>query len=359
MLPSANGRQFLRTFSLVALAIAIMFAVDTFLAKMEQSETRVEAARLFAQGRQLLAQHRYAEAAGSLQDALTIDRNNRDYELTLAEAQLGQGRLADAAATLGRLLTADSTDGTANLNLARVLVEEGKISEAIAYYHRAVYGSWRSDAAANRLKARFELIDLLAKQKSKEELLGELLAVEDHFPPDVPMRLRMGQLFLEAGSASRAAAIFQHILKEQPNNTAAYAGLGESDFEQADYRAAAHDFSSAVRLNPEDRMAATRLDLCNRTLALDPTQRGLDPAERLRRSHALLEMTADTVEACAAPRLLEQSRKALDSKTPPARREAQAESDLDLAEQLWQARAPGCEGSTQDALALVLARAAK
>jgi tetratricopeptide (TPR) repeat protein len=359
VLPSATGRQFLRTFSLVALAIAVMFAVDTFLAKMEQSETRVEAARFFAQGRQLLAQSRYAEAASSLLDALTIERNNRDYELALAQAQLGEGHLSDAATTLDRLLASDSTDGPANLNLARVLVKQGKIREAISYYHRAVYGSWPSDAAANRLKTRFELIDLLAQQNSKEELLGELLAVEDQFPRDVPTRLRMGQLFLDAGSAPRAAAVFEQILKEQSDNAAAYAGLGEADFARSDYRAAANDFSSALRLNPEDRAAAARLDLCNRVLALDPTNRRLDPAERFRRSHALLDMTIEAVEKCASLELLDQAHTAIDSKVAPAHQDARAESDLDLAEQLWQTRAPGCGGSPQDALALVLARAAK
>lgn len=345
--------------SLVALAISLMFAVDTFLAKMEQSETRVEAARLYAQGRQALAQGRYAQAADSLQDALTIQRSNRDYELALAQAQLGQGQLAEAAATLDHLLAADSTDGPANLNLARVLLRQGKISQAISYYHRAIYGSWPDDAAANRLKTRFELIDLLAQQNSKEGLLGELLAAEDQFPRDLPTRLRMGQLFLRAGSASRAAAVFQQILKEHPANAAAYAGLGESDFVQADYRAAVNDFSSALRLNPEDRDAAGRLDLCERVLAIDPTRRGLDSAERLGRSRALLDMTISAVQSCSSAELLRQARKALDAKVASARQDASAESNLDLAEQLWQARNPGCGGSPQDPVALVLTRAAK
>lgn len=358
MLPSATGGQFLRTLSLVALAIAVTFAVDTFLAKMEQSETRVEAARLYAQGRQLLAQGRYAEAADSLQDALTIQRNNRDYELALAQAQLGQGQLADAAATLDRLLTADSTNGPANLNMARVLVKQGKTSQAISYYHRAVYGSWPDDATGSRLNTRFELIDLLAQQNSKEELLGELLAVEDQFPHDLPTRLRMGQLFLQAGSASRAAVVFQQILKEHPENAAAYSGLGESEFAQADYRAAANDFSLVLRLNPQD-YAAARLDLCERVLALDPTRRGLDPAERFRRSHALLEMTLNAVQPCSSSELVDQARKALDAKVTSARRDARAEADLDLAEELWQARAPGCGVPPQDPLVLVLTRAAK
>lgn len=360
MLSPVSGRQFLRTLSLVALAIAIVFAVDTFLAKMEQSETKVEAARLFAQGQSLLEKGDFVQAADRLQDALTIQRNNRDYQLALARAQLGGGDLTDAEASLDNLLLADSTDGPANLNLARLLVKQGRIREAISYYHRAIYGSWPADAAANRLKTRFELIDLLAQQNSKEELLGELLEVEDQFPRDFATQLRMGQLFLQAGSAARAAPVFQQVLKEQPENAEAHAGLGESDFDRGDYRAAINEFSSAVRLNPSDRASAERLDLSNRVLALDPSRRGLDPAERLRRSRALLEMASNALSACSPAALLDKAKKALQTKLIPARRdEAAGEADLDLAEQLWQARTPGCGPPQQDLLALVLSRASQ
>ena len=42
------GRSFLGTVALVFLAIAILSAVDMFLAGLERKETRIEAAHLFA-----------------------------------------------------------------------------------------------------------------------------------------------------------------------------------------------------------------------------------------------------------------------------------------------------------------------
>ena len=364
MNPSASGRQFLRTLGLVALAISVMFTVDTFLAKTEESESRVEAARLFAEGQRLLDQGHNLEAAERLKDALAIQRVNRDYELALARAQLGAGQYPDAEATLGTLLASNSTDGPANLNMARVLVKEGRIGEAISYYHRAVYGTWNDDAE-NRWQVRFELIDLLARQNSKEELLGELLAVADQASDDVATRLRIGSLFLEAGSPNRAAAVFQQLLAERPDNAAAFAGLGEADFARADYRAAVNHFSSALRLNPDDQAAVQKLDLCNRILALDPARRGLDPAERFRRSRVLLEMTAAAVEKCSNSGLLERAKKrAVEERVTAARQDAAAEADVDLAEELWQAREPGCGASNDrtspdDPLALVLAKTAQ
>ena len=61
----------------------------------------------------------------------------------------------------------------------------------------------------NRLRVRFELIDLLAQRNSKEELLAELLPIQDEAPRDLKTRTQMGRLFLLAGSPARAADIFR------------------------------------------------------------------------------------------------------------------------------------------------------
>ncbi len=208
MTPASSG-QFLRTFSLVAVAMAALFAADTFLAKTEAAESRIEAARLFALGQSLLDQGHNAEAVDRLKDALEIERGNREYQrILLAQAQLAAGQAADAEATLTDVLLSDSTDGPANLAMGRVLVKEGRTREAISYYHRAVYGQWKDDAQKNRLQVRMELIDLLAQQNSKDELLAELLAAQDQMPGDVAERMRIGRLFLAAGSPGRAGRMF-------------------------------------------------------------------------------------------------------------------------------------------------------
>ena len=101
----------------------------------------------------------------------------------------------------------------------------------------------------------------------------------------------MGRLFLLAGSPARAADIFRGMLHDASANADAYAGLGEADFARGDYRAAQRDFQTALRLAPDDQAARQRLDLCNNLLMLDPTVRGLGPAERFRRSLKLVELT--------------------------------------------------------------------
>src|SRR5208337_2997253 len=173
-----------------------------------------------------------------IKDAIAIERGNRDYPRTLAQAQFAAGKTADAETTLTNLLQSDATDGLASLIMGRVLVKEGRFAEAVSYFHRAIYGHWNEDEAQNRLRVRFELIDLLAQRNSKEELLAELLPVQDDAPRDLKTQTRMGRLFLLAGSPARAAGVFRGILLDAPANADAYAGLGEAEFARGNYRAA-------------------------------------------------------------------------------------------------------------------------
>ena len=361
-------RSFLGTFGLVFLAIAALFATDMFLVKTERAESLVEAARLFKQGQVLMQRGESAEAIERIKDAILIERDNRDYQRTLAQAQLAAGKTADAESTLTELLQSDSTDGLTNLIMGRVLVKEGQFAEGVSYFHRAIYGRWNENAAENQLRARFELIDLLAQRNSKEELLAELLSVQDLAPHDLKMRVRLGRLFLLAGSPARATDIFRGILHDAPANADAYAGLGEADFAKGDYRPAQRDFQTALRLAPDDQATRQRLDLCNDLLMLDPTVRGLGPAERFRRSLKLVELTTDATSQCVGQNpspelrdLLDRAGTALKAHVIAAHQSEVSESNVDLAEQVWQARKKECKSppATDSPLALVLARLAQ
>jgi tetratricopeptide (TPR) repeat protein len=353
--------------SLVFFAIAAIFAADMFLAGMERKESRIEAARLFKQGRTAIARGQNAEAIERIKDAISVERGNRDYLRTLAQAELTAGKTDDAESTLTDLMQTDPTDGLACLIMGRVLVKEGRFPEAVSYYHRAVYGQWNQDAAANRLRARLELIDLLAQRNSKEELLAELLAIQDHPSSDPAMRTRLGQLFLQAGFPSRAAVLFRGVLRDAPANADADAGLGQAEFAQGQYRAAQRDFQAALRVTPDNQAARRGLDVSDELLTLDPTLRGLGQAERFRRSLKLVELAQGEVSQCAgahpAPELqelLDLAAKALKTRVIAARQGDAAESNLDLAERLW-ARRKECQPppAADSPLALAMARIAQ
>lgn len=365
--PSAE-RSFLGTFALVFLAIATLFVTDTFLAKTERAESLVEAAHLFEQGRVLMQRGENVEAIERIKDAISIERDNRDYLGSLAQAELAAGKAADAESTLTELLQSDSTDGLTNLIMGRVLVKEGRFAEAVSYFHRAIYGRWNGNAAESQLRARFELIDLLAQRNAKEELLAELLSVQDLAPYDLEMRARLGRLFLLAGSPARADDMFHGILHDDPAYAGAYAGLGDAEFTRANYRAAQRDFQTALRLAPDDQATRQRLDKCNDLLTLDPTVRGLGPVERFHRSLKLVELTADATNQCIGQNpspelreLLDEAGTALKAHVRAAHQSEVSESNMDLAEQLWQARKKECRSppTTDSPLALVLTRLAQ
>jgi len=365
MMKPFAGRSFLKTLGLTLVAIAALFVADTFLARTEQAETRVEAAHEFEQGRVLMQKGKKAEAIERIKDAIANARGNRDYRRVLAQAQFAAGRTADAETTLTELLQSDSTDGLASLTMGRVLVGEGRFEEAISYFHRAIDGHWAEDPAGNRLRVRFELVELLAQHNSKEELLADLLPLQEQAPGDPKMRTRIGRLFLLAGSPARAADLFREILRDAPANAEAHASLGEAEFALGNYHAAQWSFQAALRLAPDDRDTRQHLGLCDELLALDPTMRGLGPPERFQRSLKLIELTIDDIGQCIGQnpspelrKLLDEAAKALKARVGVARQSEVAESDLDLAEQLWQARKRDCRSApdSDSPLALVLAR---
>lgn len=365
---TSSGGSVLVTLGLVALAIVALSAVDTFLARTERQENHAEANGLAAAGRELMQQGKPAAAASQFKAALSIERENSQYWLALGQAQLAAGELKDAEATLTQLLARDSTDGPANLTLARVLVKEGRITDAVSAYHRAIYGHWDRDAEANRVSVRFELVNLLAQQGSKEDLLAELLPLLDVAPDDLEVRLHMGHLFLLAGSAVRAGEIFREVLRQHPQNADAYAGLGESEFSRGNYLTAHSDFQIASNLRPSDKQIAGRLELCWEVLALDPLRRGLPLEEQNRRSVKMLEMSLAAIRRCAAkvPDLdqdtVDDAQQAIKSRVSPAHMSETVETNLDLAEQLWKIRQRLCKqpsSADEEPLRLVLAKIAQ
>lgn len=365
-LAASEAASFLGTFGLILVAIGGLFAIDMFLARMERAERGSEARRFFEEGVRSASQGRSLEAIDRFRSALSSDRQNGAYQRALGASLLAAGKLGDAEAVLTDRLQRDPTDAMASLAMARVLVRGAKPADAISYYHRAIFGDWDADPVGNRVRARFELVDLLAQRDLKRQLLAELLPLEDEAPTDIGTRRRIAHLFIRAGSPSRAVDIFRDILRNNADDADAYAGVGEAEFALGNYRTAQSNFLAASRLEPGDRRVAAQLALCNQVLALDPTQRGLGTGEQYRRSQALLELTLQAVEGCAGPSLealrptIDSARAAATRHAPPARQQDLVDSNLDLAERLWQARRTECPqpiSAAEEPLALVLERA--
>ena len=348
---TADAVSFLGTFALVFLAIAGLLVVDGFLARIDRSETRTDARRLYKEGTRLIQQSQYLEAVDRFRSAVSAERTNAEYQRALAAALLAAGKPKDAEAVLTERLQRDPTDGSAALIMARALVQEGQFRAAVSYYHRAIYGQWDNDAPANRVKARFELVDLLASHDAKQELLAELLPLQHEAPTDLATRRRIARLFTAAGSPSRAIEILRTVLRQDNRDGDAYAGLGEAELERGNDRRAVQYLETAARLAPRDPKIASELALANQILALDPSQRGLSLEEQLRRSRSLLEQVVLAVDSCPGARdslgVLQPDQRASAAREPrsAAARQQATESNLDLAEELWDSLRRHCPGT--------------
>ena len=364
--PTASVSEFIATFALILAAIVGLLLFDTALARVDITARKSNAALEFATGKELLEQGKVEQAIEHLRTASTLDGENSSYGVALAEAILADGRPGDAEQLLPPLLERNSTDGAANLAMARVLTNEGRSDEAKPYYHRAIDGSWPDGAEKNRIAARFELIDLLARTNAKQELLAELLPIQDDSTNDAAQRKRIARLFVAAGSPQRAVPIFREILRRDPRDADAYVGLAEAALSLGDFPTARTDLLAAQKLTPEDSSSLQkRMILVDSVVSLDPTQVGLSLGEQVRRSKNLVQLTLASVRKCLAAQA-PQVAAALDSATAllvSGRAAGQAQSieqNLSLVEQLWGLRRSRCAPDREEgALSLVHSRLAR
>ena len=186
-----------------------------------------------------------------------------------------------------------------NLTMARILAGLGETDDAVASYRRAILGRWPAASEHNRLATRIELVEFLAKHGLREQLLAELLTLQEYTADDAIER-RIAALYLLAGAPERSRAVWTRLRRSAPGEPDIYAGIGEAELAQRNFRAAQASFQTALRLRPGDTGLRERLALCNDVLALDPTRRGLSAAQRFDRSVALMALARASLERCPA-----------------------------------------------------------
>jgi tetratricopeptide (TPR) repeat protein len=361
--PTASTPVFLTTFAIVLASIAVLLAVDLWLAGLDARESQAHAIHLYEDGQALLGAGHPNEAADRFASAQALARNNVRYGVALAEAQLADGRVNEAEVQLRSVLGRAETDGAANLVMARIQARQGRSDEAVAFYHRAIYGSWPADSSAHALRTRLELIALLASRSSGQGVLAELLPLQDTDPDSVALRRRLGHLFVLAASPERALPFFRELLRRNAGDGDAYAGMGEAALLLGNFGTARADLTLATRLVPDSARFASLLQVADTVLALDPMERGIGHTARYARARRVLALTAESATSCGqsaeASRALLDSARVLLAVDRPGKASGDVEAAdplLDLANALWSRRDPRCAdgpGATMRAVALI------
>ncbi len=356
-----------RTLAFLFLAMAGLFVITSVTAGWYRRTQLARAEEFFARGSQLAAENKGREAIEAYQNALGIVRDNTQYRLAVALELMKLGKVNEAAIYFHELLRTDPASAVPNLMLARISASQGEIDRAVDYYHRAVFGYWPQGSEQKRTAAQWELVNLLQKRGARKQVLAELLQFEQ-LPNDVGGRERVANLLLTYGAPGQASEIFRDILRQNNQDAQAWAGLGEADLMQGQYLDAQAAFRRAALRNPSDDSIRKRLDLANAVASLDPTLRGLGPAERFNRSRMLLRMTLSSLDQCTAERsspvpqperqLVDSARKAAAARVRRSAYSDAVESNISVAERLWGLRTDLCgsSDSAYDALARVLAR---
>jgi tetratricopeptide (TPR) repeat protein len=332
----------------ILLIIFGLWSIDVFLAKTERAEVENEANSSYLEGQRLLQNGQGAEAVEMLRRAHAAVREDRRYQLQLAEALMASGRTDEAEALLNDVLAKNSNDGQANLLTARLLMKKGDMASSEAYYHRAIYGSWNGNAASEQIQTRLELIGLLGRQHASKEMQAELLPLEGLTQGNSSLQAHIANLYIVAGAPARAINVYQTLLQENSKDSDAYKGLGEAELSIGDYHQAQTALLNALRLNPADSAARKRLELASSMTALDPTPRRLSSKEKYARSMRILELARNAFQACGrTDDLLTPANAALSARTQPDFTNELAEQRLSLAEKLWKARPASCDGNDE------------
>ena len=335
-----------RSFNLMvrsAVALAAVALVATVLAYYYRSERAARATAFYRAGEELMAQDRPADAIEQFRNALSISHSVADRQ-ALGLALVATDRTAEAAIYLEDVLRSNPNNGAANLGMARIRAREGRIDQAAAYYRRAASGAWLQEEAANRLKARLEVVDLLDKAGRRSSAQAELLGVVAEAPQDAVLRKHLAAKLSALGLRREAISVLREIVQRNPGDGEAWAALGETEFALGDYAAAREPFQKAAKLGSGEAVTHDAA-LSERILAMHPLLHGVSARERRQRSRQLLEKVAETVQACGADRVA----------LPPKSESTTA--DIELAEQLWAQRPANCKADP--ALELLMAALAR
>ncbi|MBI2818972.1 MAG: tetratricopeptide repeat protein [Acidobacteria bacterium] len=367
-LPSAEAIGQIGTYVVVFAVMAVLFALTSYMTSSYHAAQFTEATNHFAAGNRLAAEGEDAAAIEHYRTALALQPTNSDYRMQMALALLRAGRLDESQTHLQELLQADPTNGLANLAMARIANQYSNLADANIYYHRAIYGLWPTDGQSNRLQARLELVDLLARNDQKSQLLSELMSLQEEMPPDAALKRRMAGLFLTAGSPAHAQELYQEMARADRRDAQAYAGLGESEFQLGNYAAAQRAYQTALRLNPDNELASRHLEVSKNALALDPQLAGLGSSERYLRSRRLVVLALAQLDLCvgsqdgSANPAIESLRQAAQERIAERIRglvpEETIETNMSLTAGLWQTRQDLCPQAapSEEAVALILGR---
>ncbi len=296
-------------FVIAALLVAAIvgFAAVSRLVDRYQQQQKALARHLYDQGLSDQQAGRHNRALESFRAALIYDRDNFQYQLSLARALRDSGRTEESETYLVNLWERNPQDSAVNLALGRLAARQGLVDRTLQYYHNAIYGVWTSNANTSRLSASFELVAFLLHAGARPQAQAELIPMAAEDSRDKATQLHIAQLFARTQDYDHALAEYRLVLQHDKENAAALAGAGDAAFHLARYQTAANYLQVACHADSANAQVCGLLATADFILQTDPFARRLSLAERMHRARTAFDHAGDRLATCAQTRGLDLS----------------------------------------------------
>jgi len=284
-----------------AILIGVLFTAAGFLTRAFHVKETHLAADWFSRGNSSLAEGNAREALDDFRSALIFEPDSEQYQLHLARALAQLGRPEEGRAYLLNLAAERPGDGEINFELARLAAQSGDTAAATHFYHAAIYGAWDADPIRSQIRARFELSQLLVRQREKTLAEAELMSLAANVPEqDSEMHTKVGDLYQTNGDLQRALQEYDQALNWSPQDLTALIGAGMVSFKLGDFGEAAAELEKAAHLDPGNKAVAETLETARMAVSADPFAPHLSSQERARRVANALERATTRVDQCSA-----------------------------------------------------------
>lgn len=192
------------------------------------------------------------------QRAADLNPQNTSYLETLAQAYIDNGQNDQAIATLEKLITADSDRADILEMLGQLYQQNDDYANTIKTLDRLEQLEGKSE------RLSYAKSDIYTRQGNKKAAISEMKKLADQYPNDLNYKGMYGDVLLMNGEAPKACAIFQDILREEPDNNHALVSL-RAYYEQEGQQEAADSVTLRILLNrntsQEARVAIMRQEV--------------------------------------------------------------------------------------------------
>jgi tetratricopeptide (TPR) repeat protein len=285
----------------VLVLIAVVFSALTHAYSAAYDRRRLALGQQwFAKGNQELKNNRPSAAVDDFRTALLYDPHNWDYGTHLADGLMQAGYDSQAMNYYLELWQRTPSNGPVNLQLARLSAKKGDTVSAERYFSGAIFGDWPQDSAANRRAATFALIHFYLERGDNGHAESQLMILSDNLPEDPQLHAQVAELYARVGNDRRALAQYRQVLQHDPNNLPALLGAGETSFHLGDYRAAQEYLTRALGVDDSDTSAGNLLAVVQSAAALNPYERGLTEAEKIKRTLILFDIAGKRLQSCGS-----------------------------------------------------------